>query len=148
MGGKDPAIDHRAEIVAVEQRMGRPRQRLLGRLDGFLQAGERQRLQRVELVLGQAKVLQHGIGKPRGAFAFGKAHAGATLHDRLVEEALGARHRQQCAHLPATAGLAEDRDVAGIASEAGGVIAHPLEGGHEIEKADVAGPGEALAADF
>ena len=44
MGGKDPAIDHRAEIVAVEQRMGRPRQRLLGRLDGFLQAGQRQLL--------------------------------------------------------------------------------------------------------
>src|SRR3546814_16416235 len=43
--------------------------------------------------------------------------------------------------------LAEQGDVAGIAAEAGGVLAHPVEGGDQVENPRVAGMGEALAAD-
>jgi hypothetical protein len=124
------------------------RQCRLRRRDRFLQALQRQRLQRVELVRTEAEMLQHGFGQARRALALGKAHTGAALNDRLVEESHGARHRQQRARLSAAAGLAEDRDVARIAAEALGVLAHPLQRRHQIEKAGIAGLGEALAADL
>ena len=90
-------------------------------------------------------MLQDGIGEPRRALALGEAHAGAALHDGLVEQALGARHGEEGADLSAAARLAEDRDVAGIAAEAGGMLAHPFERGDEIEQAGIARLGEALA---
>ena len=54
---------------------------------------------------------------------------------------------EQRADLSAAARLAEDRDVARIAAEARGVVAHPFERGDEIEHADIARLREALAAD-
>src|SRR5260221_12459536 len=126
MSGKNPAVDHRSEIVAVEQRMSRTRQRLLCRFDGILQAGQWQRLQRVELAPTQSEMRQHGVGETRRALPPGKAHAGAALHNRLMEETLGTRHCQQRADLSATAGLTKDRDVARVAAEASGVFAPPL----------------------
>ncbi len=92
-------------------------------------------------------MLQHGVGETRRALALGKAYAGAALHDRLVEEALGARHCQQGADLSAAAGLTENRDVARVAAEARGVFAHPFQRQHQIKKADIAGPGKSLVAD-
>src|SRR4030095_13506512 len=51
------------------------------------------------------------------------------------------------ADLAAAAGLAEDRDVAGIAAEALGIVAHPLQRGAHVERAGVAGLGKVLAAE-
>ena len=65
----------------------------------------------------------------------------------LWKSPLAVRHRQQRAHLSAAAGLAEDRDVARIAAEARGVLAHPLQRQHQVEQAGIAGLGEALAAE-
>ena len=91
-------------------------------------------------------MLQHRVGQPRRALAFGEAHAGAALDDGLVEQPLGARHGQQRAHLPAAAGLAEDRDIARIAAEAAGMLAHPFQRRDQVEHTGIAGLGEALAA--
>ena len=65
-----------------------------------------------------------------------------------MEQPRGRGHREQRADLGAAAGLAEDRDVAGIAAEAGDVVAHPLERGDEVEHPGVARAGERLAAEL
>ena len=62
-----------------------------------------------------------------------------ALDDRLVEEALRRRHRQQRAHLAAAAGLAEDRHVARVAAKARDVVAHPLQRRDDVQHAHVAG---------
>ena len=130
--------------------MARRRQGLLRRADGFRQARERQRLQRVELRAAgmgtEFELLQHGVGQARRALALGEAHAGAALDDRLVEQPLGARHPKQRADLSAAARLAEDGDIARIAAQAAGMLVHPLQRRHEIENARVSRRGEALVA--
>jgi hypothetical protein len=57
-------------------------------------------------------------------------------------KALGARAAQERGHAHRAGGLAEDRDVAGIAAEGRDLVAHPLERGDLVEQALVAGGGE------
>ena len=58
-----------------------------------------------------------------------------------MEQTLGRRHVHQADHFAAAAGLAEDGDVAGIAAEGFDVVVNPLEGGHQVGHAGVAGVG-------
>ena len=65
--------------------------------------------------------------------------AAAAFGDDLVEEALGGRHMHHADDFAAAAGLAEDGDVAGIAAEAFDVVVNPLERGHQVGRAGIAG---------
>ena len=56
-----------------------------------------------------------------------------------MEEALGGRDVHQADDLAAAAGLAEDGDVAGIAAEGFDVVVNPLQRGHQVGHAGVAG---------
>ena len=64
---------------------------------------------------------------------------GRTLRDGLVEEAAGERRGHHVQHGFATGRLAEDRDVARVATEGLDVRLHPFEGGDLVEGAVVAG---------
>ena len=71
----------------------------------------------------------------------------AAEGDALVDEPLGGRHRGDDADFAATAGLADDGHVARVAAEIGDVVVHPLQGGDDVEHADVAGVEVFLPAD-
>src|SRR5579883_3283381 len=64
---------------------------------------------------------------------------GAAFDDGFMEQALCGRHGEQGTNFTASAGLAENRDVGGVASETGNVIADPYERCGDVEQADVAG---------
>ena len=64
---------------------------------------------------------------------------GAALHDGPVEEALGTGRAEQREHAPGSGRLAEDRDVGGVAAEAGDVVADPFERSDLVEDAEVGG---------
>ena len=64
-----------------------------------------------------------------------------------MEQALGRRHRQEAAHFGPAARFAEDHDRVRVAAEVGDVVAHPLQGLHDVEHADVAGVSEFRPAD-
>ena len=68
--------------------------------------------------------------------------------DGAMKQAFGRRHAEQRADLAAAAGLAEDRDVRGIAAEIRRVIAHPFQSQDDIEHAGVAGLRELLATEI
>ena len=70
------------------------------------------------------------------------------MHHGAMEEAFGCRHGHQGANFAASAGLAEDQNVAGIAAEIGNVVADPLQSENDIEHADIAGRCESSAAEF
>jgi hypothetical protein len=139
------AVDDRAEIVAVEQRIGARAGGARGRHDRAQELVERhvRELGRI----ADAELLQHRVGQRIGALARREAHRRARLDHRAVEEALRGRHDQERADLSAAARLAEDRDVAGIAAKRGDVVAHPTERRDHVERAGIARPREAFAAD-
>src|SRR5436305_150578 len=64
---------------------------------------------------------------------------GARLRDSPPEETLRLRRGQQRSHAHATSGLAEDRDVVGVAAERLDVVARPLERRDLVKGAEVAG---------
>src|SRR5579871_2779761 len=71
----------------------------------------------------------------------------SALDDGTMEQALARRHRHHGRDFAATAGLPEDRDVAGVTAKFGDVVAYPLQRGDEIEHAGVACVSE-LGCDF
>src|SRR6202035_3146040 len=70
---------------------------------------------------------------------------GSAFDYRLVEQSFGRGHRQKIADLQSAAGLAKNRDVAGISAEMSDIVAHPFENRHNIQQADVARVGILLA---
>ena len=74
-----------------------------------------------------------------------------ALGDGAPEQPLGTGHGQQRADAHRASRLAKDGDVAGIATEGGDVLLHPLQGGDLVEQAavgvSVAQIEEALGAD-
>ena len=85
-----------------------------------------------------SELLEEGVGELRRRLGRGCA-AGAALEDGALEEAPGGAHREQRADGGGPCGFAEDRDVAGIASEGGDVVTHPAQGGDLVELAGVGG---------
>ncbi len=73
-----------------------------------------------------------------------RPHTRSALDNRLMEQAAGRRHRQQRRDLRASTGLAENRDIVGIATEFGDVARDPSQGLHEVQHPRVAGIREAL----
>lgn len=63
-----------------------------------------------------------------------------------MEKTLGRGHGEQRADFAASAGLAENRDVIGIAAELGDVPIHPAKGMHDVEHAYFARGSEIRAA--
>ena len=145
--GTIAAVDHRAERIAVEQRLRRGADRLLRGFHRRQKLRHRQRLQLAKVVAGEAEHLQHGIGQLGCAVALAQPDRRAALHDGAMEQPARRRHRQQRADLAAAAELAEDRDVARIAAEAVDVVAHPFQCGDHVQRAGIAGRGEIRAAD-
>ena len=78
------------------------------------------------------------FGSPARASARVTSRIAAALHDGAVEQSLRERREQERHHVRAAGRLAEDRDALGIAAERRGVLAHPGERAHEIERAVVA----------
>ena len=148
MAGQHSAVDDRTKVVAVEARRRRRTDHFLGRADGRDQALERQRLQLIDLQPREPKLYQHRVGKLGGALALSQPNGRPAHDDGAVEQAARGRHGEQGAHLPASARLAEDRHVAGIAAEARDVLAHPLQRGDHVEGAGVAGVGKAFAREI
>jgi hypothetical protein len=97
-------------------------------------------------VRAEADFAQHRFRKLRGPLAVVEPDGRTPHYDGAVEQVARRRHRQQRAHLPAAARLAEDRHVAGIAAEALDVVAHPLQRRQHVERAGIAGLGESRAA--
>ena len=64
---------------------------------------------------------------------------GAALADRAMEQAARQRRRHQGADRLGARGLAGDGDLAGIAAERRDVALHPLQRGHQVEHAVIAG---------
>ena len=93
------------------------------------------------------QLLQHLSGQRGRSFRTREVQLRAALHDRLVKQSFRRGHRHQRADLRATARLAEDRHVRGIAAEASDVVAHPLQRGHDVEHADIDRARILLAAD-
>ena len=149
------AVDRRGPGVrlAVAAEVDRPRvvDRRVHLLRGDLgrrdEAVERHVLESVQTALADARFLQHGVGEPRREVGSQQASHGAALDDRLVKQAPCPRHGHQGGHLPAAAGLAEDRHVRGIAAEARDVVPHPLERGDDVEQTHVSRCRVLLAAD-
>ena len=107
----------------------------------------RKRLQLIGLVGLEPELRQVGFCRLIGNIHRHTLYIRAALDDRAMKKPLGRRHSHQHADLSASAGLAENRDVAGIAAESRGVVANPFEGGNDIELADVARVRELLSAD-
>jgi hypothetical protein len=104
----------------------------------------RNRLQRRARNLGQIQPRRQRLGLAAGFLRpIQPKPAGATLCDGLVEQALRRRHTHQRGHLGRTTRLAEDRDIAGIATERRGVVTHPAQRRHQVQHPGIAGVGEA-----
>jgi hypothetical protein len=99
-----------------------------------------------ELEGPEPEFLEHRAGGCGRVLARGGLDDRSALHDRLVKQAARRRHRHQDADFGAAAGLAEDRDVGGIAAEARDIVADPFESEDDIEHAGVARAGELFAA--
>ena len=82
----------------------------------------------------------------RGGHPAGR-HLLAAHRPDAMEEAGGRRHGHQRGALRATAGLAEDGDVAGVAAKRRGIVAHPAQREDQVQHPDVAGVGEVGAAE-
>ena len=132
--------------LAVEHRTGRRQRRRAGRGPKHVdQLRKRDRLQLVEPVRGDLQALQHLLGRLHRLLGRDRCKGRAALRNRPVKQAAGRRHRHERADLPTTAGLPEDRDVAGVATERGDVVAHEFQCRDDIEHANVGG-GRPLAA--
>ena len=104
-------------------------------------------LEGFQAVPAHAGLLQHGVGEPGREVGRQHASHGAALDDGPVKEAPGLRRGQERVHLAAPAGLAEDRDVPGIAAEVLDVVPHPFERRHDVEQTHVSRGRESLASD-
>jgi len=113
-----------------------------------IETRERHGVEVVNAAGAQSEFSNNRGAEPPGRLLIAHAQSRAALDDRFVEQALRGRHPHQGADLAAAARLTEYRDVVRISAEALGVVAHPLEQGDDVEHADVAGPGVALAPDF
>ena len=71
---------------------------------------------------------------------------GSAFDDGAMEKTLGRGHGEQRADFAASAGLAENRDVIGIAAELGDVPIHPAKSMHDVEHAYFARGSEIRAA--
>ena len=82
---------------------------------------------------------------PEGSRLFILGRQNAAHNDGLVEEPRRRRGLQQGLHLAATAGLSENGHVAGVSAESGNIVMHPLQRGHQVRNACIAGIGVLLS---
>jgi hypothetical protein len=66
-------------------------------------------------------------------------HPGRAFRDHLLEQTFGLRHHHQQAYRRAAGGLAEDRDIAGIAAEHRDIALDPLERRYHVQQSIVTG---------
>ena len=94
---------------------------------------------------GHADFSDQRLGGAGRALLVGGLQPRPALNNGLVEQALSRRHGHQRADLRSAAGLAEEGDIAGIAAERLGVVAHPFQRRDEVEQAGVGASGVILA---
>ena len=127
VGGQDLAVGDRGEAAAD---LGRD---LVGQGIVFF---PRHSLELLDIAL-------HGLEDGRAdRCGRGRSRCGggiAAQRNRLMDKAFRGRHGYHVANLRTAAGLAHDGHVAGIAAEVRDVVMDPLQGGHEVQDAHVAG---------
>src|SRR5829696_8469134 len=84
----------------------------------------------------------HAVGDPLGDLERLHVRRRAALGDGPVEQPGRLGDAEQRADTHGARRLAEDRDIAGVAAEAGDVVAHPPQGGDLVADAVGAGAGE------
>ena len=128
----------RQAILAAEHR-GRRAQLLDHFRPCAHQPVHRHVLELVDIAARQAELAHHFLRHGARGVAGFKLQERPALIDDAVKQALGARHRHQAQHFAAAAGLAENRDIAGIAAELGDVVLHPLQHRHQVQQAGIGG---------
>ena len=99
-------------------------------------------MQLLQLVVGDAQLIQQGLCQRGGVFNAGAARrAGAALDNGGAEESPGALHGDEVVDLTATAGLAHDGNLGRVAAEGGDVVPDPLQRQHAVEHTGHAGLG-------
>ena len=114
-----------------------PRRTLPHSIEQFL---SQEFLQGVGLARLQSEALENFLSVFLRFFASQLFESRTALHDSLVEQSFGRRHRQQGTDFSAAAGLAEDRHISGISSKVGDVVADPLQRSDKIEHAQITEP--------
>ena len=144
MDGDEAAVEHRRAAGHADH--------VLFRLEVAGHLGERReqpvgrnRLQVPRLVRAQPDLREQQLGLAGRIARIADAQHRAALDDRAVEEPLGVGHREQGRDLPSAAGLAEHGHPGRVAAERLDVVAHPLEGGDDVEHARAAGRREVAA---
>ncbi len=120
--------------------------RTVARSRGGHELLDRHLLQLIHLVGLEIQLGEVRFCRLHGGFAGDTLDRGTAFDHGAMEQALRRRHCHQRADFSAAAGLAEERDVARIAAEGCDVVAHPFERCDDVEVAQVAGVGVALAA--
>jgi len=95
-------------------------------------------LQRIDLRGIETRLAENGGAERFGVlFRVGPGRIPAQGHG-LVEKPFGRRHGAEVAHFRTAARLAHDRDILRVAAESFDIVAHPLEGCHDVEHPCVA----------
>ena len=138
------AVDGRPEAVAEALRaeLGDG-----GEVRGH-EAVDWQRLQLRDRRLREPELGDELARHARGRVALEKLQRRAAHDDGAMEQSFRGRHREQRRHFLRTAGLADDRDVAGVAAEAVDVVVYPSQRVHEIEHAECGRLLEVVTADL
>ena len=95
-------------------------------------------LDTIDILFADAEFAEYGLAELLGHVVGVDIEDGAAHDDSLVEESAGLGHAHQGAYLATTTRLAEDSHVLGVTTKLGNVVAHPLQGLHYIEHADIA----------
>src|ERR1700692_2672328 len=119
----------------VERSVSRARSSVI---DGRKQPIHRELLEFVHLVWLKAQFGEDSLCGLVGFLGMDSRQEGAAFDNRFVEQAFGGRHREQGADLQTAAGLAENRDIAGISAEMGDIVTHPLEYRHAVQQSRIA----------
>src|SRR5579863_2413235 len=90
-------------------------------------------LQVAEVALGDSKLGEQGFSAPGGLLARAQPQAGSALHHCAVEQSFGGRCCQNGTGFCASPGLSKNHHLLRITAELLNVVAHPFEGGDEIE---------------
>src|SRR5690606_9487860 len=90
----------------------------------------------------EAEPLEHVARHSRRELAVDAARVPTALDHAAMEEPTRRRHPGEHADLASAPGLAEQRDVPRVTAERLDVVAHPLEGEHDVQHPGVTRPGE------
>lgn len=86
---------------------------------------------------GDFEQFQVALGHQRGPFGAENRGGGRGLGDGAVEQARRQRRGEQRGHAARAGGFAEDGDIARVAAEGRGIVAHPAQGGDLVVQAQI-----------